>query len=349
MVNLQSMPDLQREMKRVKSAVDQLILTKLLPESSPIREVDLLYKMMRDYPSRPAKGMRPFLCVTACRAAGGEEGKALLTAACIELFQHWILIHDDIEDGSELRRGKPALHRVYSEALALNAGDALHARMWGALLANRTSLGADRTLKVMKEFSRMVNATTEGQHMELGWVQGKRWDLGESDYYEMCTRKTSWYTVASPCRLGAIVAGADKRTLEGLRGFGLKLGVAFQIQDDALNLVGDSRKFGKAKSDDILEGKRTLILLHMLEEASPDERRRAVSIMSKERSKKTKEEVSFVLGLMQKYDAVGYARRRAAEMMKEALVTLRGLNWKGDRTAAALLEAFARFAVEREW
>jgi len=343
------MPDLQKEMKRVKSAVDQLILTKLLPESSPIREVDLLYKMMRDYPSRPAKGMRPFLCVTACRAAGGEEGMALLTAACIELFQHWILIHDDIEDGSELRRGKPALHRVYTEALALNAGDALHARMWGALLTNRTSLGADRTLRVMKEFSRMVNATTEGQHMELGWVQGKRWDLGESDYYEMCTRKTSWYTVAGPCRLGAIVAGGDKRTLEGLRGFGLKLGVAFQIQDDALNLVGDSRKFGKAKSDDIFEGKRTLILLHMLEEASPDERRRAVSIMSKERSKKTKEDVSFVLELIQKYDAVGYARRRAAEMMKEAIGTLRGLNWKGDRTAAALLEAFARFAVEREW
>jgi geranylgeranyl diphosphate synthase, type II len=349
MVNLRNIPDLQKEMKRVKSAVDQLILTKLLPESSPIREVDLLYKMMRDYPSRPAKGMRPFLCVTACRAAGGEEGKALLTAACIELFQHWILIHDDIEDGSELRRGKPALHRVYTEALALNAGDALHARMWGALLANRTSLGADRTLEVMKEFSRMVNATTEGQHMELGWVQGKRWDLGESDYYEMCTRKTSWYTVASPCRLGAIVAGADKRTLEGLKGFGLKLGVAFQIQDDALNLVGDSRKLGKTKSDDILEGKRTLILLHMFDEASPDERKRAVSIMSKERSKKTRADVSFVLGLIQKYDAVGYARRRAAEMMKEAVGTLRGLNWKGDRTAANLLEAFARFAVEREW
>ena len=90
------MSDLQGEMKRVKSRVDDLILGRLLPESSPIREVDLLYKMMRDYPSRQAKGMRPFLCVTSCKAAGGAEEDAILTAACIELFQNWILIHDDI-------------------------------------------------------------------------------------------------------------------------------------------------------------------------------------------------------------------------------------------------------------
>ena len=97
-------PNLQDEMKRVKSEVDRVILEQVLPKSSPIREVDLLYTMMRDYPSRPAKGMRPFLCVTTCRAAGGTEEDALITAACIELFQNWILVHDDIEDGSELRR-----------------------------------------------------------------------------------------------------------------------------------------------------------------------------------------------------------------------------------------------------
>ncbi|HEY6282766.1 MAG TPA: polyprenyl synthetase family protein, partial [Nitrososphaerales archaeon] len=124
------MSDLEGEMKRIKGMVDGLILNELLPKSSKVREVDLLYKMIRDYPARPAKGMRPFLCVTTSRAAGGTEGEALLTAACIELFQNWILIHDDIEDGSELRRGKPALHRKYDVALALNAGDALHARMW---------------------------------------------------------------------------------------------------------------------------------------------------------------------------------------------------------------------------
>jgi len=341
--------DLQEEMRRLKSEVDDLILTQLLPDSSPMREVDLLYKMMRDYPSRPAKGMRPFLCVTTCRAAGGTEGDAILTAACIELFQNWILIHDDIEDGSELRRGAPALHKKYSEALALNAGDALHARMWEALLRNRKSLGTEKTLDVLDEFSQMVNQTTEGQHLELGWVAAKRWDLREKDYYEMCTRKTSWYTIASPCRLGAIIAGADRKLLEQLRVFGMALGVAFQIQDDSLNLVGDQEKYGKAKSDDILEGKRTLILLHLLESAGQGERDRVISIMNKERGSKTDADVSFVLSLVDRYDAVGYARKRAAELLKEALATLREIDWSGDKKSVEMLSSFARFAVEREW
>jgi geranylgeranyl diphosphate synthase type II len=341
--------DLHAEMKRVKSAVDSLILEELLPKSSPVAEVDLLYKMMRDYPSRPAKGMRPFLCVTACRAAGGRGEDALLTAACIELFQHWILIHDDIEDGSELRRGEPALHRKYGEPLALNAGDALHARMWGALSLNRKTLGPGKTVRIIEEFSRMVDETTEGQHMELGWVARKRWDLRESDYYEMCTKKTSWYTVAGPCRLGAIVAGASEDVLEKLKEFGLKLGVAFQIQDDALNLVGDQKKYGKEKSDDILEGKRTLILLHLLGSVGPDEKAKLVSVMNKDRTAKTPADVSFVLSLVEKHDAVGYARKRAVELMKEAVDVLGSISWKGDAEAAALLRLFARFAVEREW
>ncbi len=343
------MPNLQDEMKRVKSRVDRLILDQLLPKSSGTKEVDLLYSMMRDYPSRQAKGMRPFLCVTTCKATGGSEDDALLTAACIELFQNWILIHDDIEDGSELRRGGPALHKKYSEGLALNAGDALHARTWEALLKNRERLDLPRTFAVMEEFSKMVNETTEGQHMELGWVSAKRWDLGEKDYYEMCTKKTSWYTVASPCRLGAIVAGAGRPVLDSLREFGVSLGIAFQIQDDALNLVGDQEKYGKSKSDDILEGKRTLIILHLLSAATGEERGKVISIMNKNRESKSPDDVSYVLSLIEKYDAVGFARKRANELMKEAVATLKGIPWKGDRDAAEMLTSFARFAVEREW
>ena len=343
------MTDLQAEMKRVKAQVDDLILEQLLPKWSNVREVNLLYAMMRDYPMRQAKGMRPFLCVTTCKAAGGAEDDAVLTASCIELFQNWILIHDDIEDGSELRRGEPALHRKYDQALALNAGDALHAKTWEAILMNKQRLGLERTFAVMKEFSHMVNETTEGQHMELGWVVEKRWDLSEKDYYEMCTRKTSWYTVASPCRLGAIVAGERGHILDLLREFGISLGIAFQIQDDSLNLVGDEKKYGKAKSDDILEGKRTLILLHLLAVANQNERDKVISIMNKKRQAKTTRDVSYVLSLINEYDAIGFARKKATELLKEALATLNGIRWKGDREAAEMLRSFSRFAVEREW
>jgi geranylgeranyl pyrophosphate synthase len=113
--------------------------------------------------------------------------------------------------------------------------------------------------------------------------------------------------------------------------------------------VGDEKKYGKAKSDDILEGKRTLILLHLLTVANQSERDKVISIMNKKRETKNASDVSYVLSLIDKYDAVGFARKRATELMKEALATLNGMRWEGDRDAAEMLRSFARFAVEREW
>lgn len=333
----------------VKSRVDKLILEELLPKSSPVREVGMLYEMMRDYPSRRAKGTRPFMCITACQAMGGREEDAMLTAACLELFQHWILIHDDIEDGSEMRREQPTLHRKYGEPLALNTGDALHARMWGILAGNRARLGPEKTLQIISEFSRMVNETTEGQHMELVWVKEGNWKLDESDYDQMVMRKTSWYTVASPCRLGAIIAGAGESSLEKLLQFGLKLGVGFQIQDDALNLIGDASKYGKEIGGDILEGKRTVMLLRLLKVASPDENREVVSIMNKPRSEKTREDVERVLSLMKSYDTIGYAQRRAHVLLEEAMTILDGVKMKGDRPSVERLKSVARYLIERQW
>jgi geranylgeranyl diphosphate synthase type II len=314
-----------------------------------VPEVQLLYSMMRDYPTRPAKGLRPFLCVASCRAMGGNEEDAFLTAACIELFQHWILIHDDVEDRSELRRGQPALHLKYGEALAINAGDALHAEMWGCLLGNEKTLGYERTLKILREFSSMVDHTTEGQHMELIWVRDQRWDLGESDYLEMVRRKTSWYTVASPCRLGAIIAGAGEDDLGKILEFGFKLGQGFQIQDDVLNLVADSAAYGKVASDDLLEGKRTLMLLRLLHVASPGERAKLTAVMNKRREDKTAQDIGFVLDLMKAHGTIEYAEARARELVDEALVIMETINWKGDSSSRKLLEAAARFAVERKW
>jgi len=130
---------------------------------------------------------------------------------------------------------------------------------------------------------------------------------------------------------------------------GEKLGVGFQIHDDILNLSADPSRYGKEIGDDLLEGKRTLIILHLLQRAAGGEREKLLSIMNKARHEKSKADVAFVLSMVDRYDAVGYARKRASELMKEAVRILRGIKWEGDRDAVALLEAFARFAVEREW
>ena len=334
------------EMARVKTAVDKVVLDELLPKESKVPEVRLLYKMMRDYPSRPAKGMRPFICVTGCKAFGGKEEDVMLTAACLEIFQNWILIHDDIEDSSEMRRGMPALHKMYDWTLALNAGDALHALMWGSLLRNKERLGMTKTLAVFEEFSTMVSKTTEGQHIELGWVVGDRWDLTEADYFDMCTKKTSWYTAISPLRLGGIIAGADERSLELMVEAGMKLGVGFQIHDDVLNLSGDS-KYGKEIGDDLLEGKRTLILIHLLTRCSTSERHEVARIFRLPRDERRRQ-VGYVMELIQRHDAIGYAKKTAVSVVKEAKALLARARWKS-KDAAERIDSIAHYAIERDW
>jgi len=335
------------QMKGVKSRVDSLLLEDILPKSHNIAEVELLYKMMRDYPERGGKGMRPFICVTSCRAFGGGEDDVLLTAASLEIFQNWILIHDDIEDGSELRRGAPALHRKYDWTLALNTGDALHGRMWQALLRNRERLGGERTLDVMDEFARMINETTEGQQMELSWVVSKNWRISEEDYYRMCTKKTSWYTVISPMRLGGIAAGADPQTLGALIDAGTTLGVAFQIHDDVLNLSAGA-KYGKQYADDLLEGKRTLILIRLLQVGTREEKQRMIELFAMPREER-KAHLDEILEMIERYKVLTFANERASHLLDEALATLRTIRWPGEREAVQRLEEIARYSVERDW
>jgi len=335
------------EMKSVKSAVDRLILDEILPRTNPVPEIELLYRMMRDYPERGGKGMRPYICVTSCRAFGGSESDALLTAAGLELFQNWILIHDDIEDGSELRRGAPALHRKYDWTLALNTGDALHARMWQALLRNRERLGEARALDVMDEFARMINETTEGQQMELSWVVDKTWSLTPEDYFRMCTKKTSWYTVISPLRLGGLAAGAAPESLAPLVEAGTTLGVAFQIHDDVLNLSAGA-KYGKQYADDLLEGKRTLILIRLLQVAKGEERQRVVEIFARSREER-RAHLDELLGMIERYRVLAFASDQARSLLDRALATLKTVRWTGDAGAAARLEEIARYSVERDW
>ncbi|HUI01661.1 MAG TPA: polyprenyl synthetase family protein [Nitrososphaerales archaeon] len=339
------------EMVRIKSTVDKMILKDFLPKHSQIPEVDLLYKMLRDYPARPAKGMRALMCVSACKAFGGKEDEVLITAAGIELFQHWILIHDDIEDDSELRRGSPALHKKYDWKLALNAGDALHAIMWGTLLRNREKLSDEKSLKIMDEFFSMVTKTTEGQHIELGWVVRDRWDLNEEDYYNMCVNKTSWYTVIGPMRLGGVVGGADNDSLKLLVAAGEKLGVGFQIHDDILNLSADQSKYGKEIGDDLVEGKRTLMLIRLLSLCTETERRKVESVFRLPRDQR-REEAGRVMDLIHKYDTIDYARRTSSRLVSEARAMLGEVKWKHGREAGEAvdcIDAIARFAVERDW
>ncbi len=339
---------MSQKLQSSKDAVDRFILN-FLPKRGK-EDIQVLYDMMRDYPSRPRKGLRSSLCILTCEALGGVGEKALRTAAALEVFQDWILIHDDIEDYSEIRRGEPVLHRKYGIPMAINTGDALHGKMWEIIMDNQEILGESKTITIANELLKMINETTEGQHIELSWVSKNRWDLFEDDYNIMCNKKTSWYTCISPCRLGAIIADAKKSVLDSFIPFGSTLGIAFQIQDDVLNLKGDEKKYGKELGGDIYEGKRTLMLIHLINKSSSPDRSRTLNIMSKNRNERTKADVAEILNLMDKYKSIDYAKSRAEHYAEEAKTKFRKIF--GDiphNESQELLEELICFMIQREW
>ena len=296
----------------------QACLGEFLPRQHAHPDLHAFRAMMWDYPSRGGKGVRSSICLATCAAFGGDPEDAIRTAAALELFQNWILIHDDVEDDSDLRRGEPCLHRKHGVPLAINVGDALHNQMWRLLHSNTSKLGYTRTFSVLQEFNGLVDAVAAGQHIELTWVEEHRWMLTEEDYYAMCERKTASYTCVSPCRLGALLAGASDTDLKHLSEMGRMLGLAFQLQDDVLNLVGDESKYGKEIAGDLWEGKRTLILIHLLRHATNSERLQIQTILNKPRRKKQPSEIEWILDRMQSYGSIAYAQQEATDLASRA-------------------------------
>lgn len=317
----------------------------------PLKKPNELYALMRDYPMRGGKRLRPAFCMLSCEAFGGNPKQALRTATGLEVFQNWALIHDDIEDDSEMRRGKPCLHRLYGIPLAINAGDGLHAKMWEILFDNRKLLGDELTFRILGEFTKLCMETVEGQAMELSWIADRRFDLTEEDYYQMVGKKTSWYTIITPFRTGAIIAGAEEKVLNHLVDFGMKLGIGFQIQDDLLNLVGEESKYGKEIAGDIAEGKRTLMLISMLNSCSRVERDRVTKTLSKDRSAKTKDEMAYVLDLMKKYGSIDHGKKRAKEFASESKDILNHhiAPYFRSSSAASSISQLVDFVINREY
>ena len=265
-----------------------------------------LYDLVREYPGRGGKGIRPSLLLAACQAFGGAVREGIAPAVALEMMHNAFLIHDDLEDASPTRRGEPTLHELHGVGLAVNAGDAL---AWMALQPLRDDgvLGTRIAKLVLDEFLTMVRVTTEGQALELGWRRSNAVDLGPADYLGLTGKKTCWYTTVAPLRVGAIVGSRGIAPLESLSRFGFYLGVAFQIRDDLLNLVGSDIAQGEEPLSDIREGKRTLMLVHLLAHATEGHRDWLVEYLAAPEDQRTAADVEQVLALMERYGSLDFA------------------------------------------
>ncbi len=333
-----------------KSALITRTLPHLLPDPSSATRpgVKRLFEMEWECFNRGGKRLRPTLCLLSCEMLGGKEEDALPTAGAIEILQNFFLIHDDIEDESELRRGKPCLHLMHGIPLSINAGDALFVHVWKTLADNKQRLGASTSFKVMREFIRQCNYTVEGQAMEIDWTRANAFDLTEDDYYDLVTRKTAHYTITTPLRIGALIAGADKRTVDSFDAFGLKLGIAFQIHDDVLNLQSTQQTLGKEAAGDLYEGKRTLVLLHALKKAKQSTRERMLSTLNKSRKEKTEEDVQFLMQCITETESIAYATAKAHAFSSQALALFeKKFAHVPESKAKTAIRSIISFAVQR--
>ncbi|MFH0829950.1 MAG: polyprenyl synthetase family protein [Candidatus Aenigmatarchaeota archaeon] len=306
-------------------------------------------RMIRDYPERGGKYVRSGLVMLACEAFGGDPKKAIKTAAAMEASQNWILIHDDIEDDSDDRRGKPTLHKMYGSELAINAGDALHVLQWKMLADNRQVLGDAMMCKVLNEFYSILERTTLGQTIEMEWIKSNNFNFTEKDYYVISDSKTGLYTITGPMRLGAIIAGAQEHEMVALGKFGIPFGRAFQIQDDVLNLTAEQAKYGKEIGGDILEGKRTLMVAHLLANTDGHEKQKVIEIFSKPRQQKTQEETKWVLDMMRRKGSIDFGKRKSLEFAREAeQIFDREMGFLKDSPAKEALRAGIEFVVKRD-
>ncbi len=223
-----------------------------------------LYQPLRGFSATGGKRVRPALVLLATQAVHGNIEAALPVACAIEDFQSAALIHDDIADKSELRRGEPCLYRRLGTGLAINVGDAALVHTIGRI-CHGNAYDETTRLRLIDALISMQEHTLEGQALDLGWTQENRWDITPDEYLFMATSKTAYYSAAYPLLCGAIVGGGTAEQRSALEAFGLKAGLAFQLQDDLLNLVGNAKTQGKDFRSDITEGKRTLLVVKAIE------------------------------------------------------------------------------------
>lgn len=288
------------------------------------------------------KRLRPALTITAAEAVGGKASRVLKPAAALELLHTFTLVHDDIMDQDERRRGVRAVHVCWGESTAINAGDALFALVFRTLSESAKSegLSAEEIISMLETVSRTSLRICEGQALDMKFESQK--EVSGSDYLHMVEKKTGALIEAST-KIGALLGGGDPEEVESLARYGRLLGIAFQIHDDFLGAVGDQEKVGKPIGSDIRKGKWTFLTVYAYEESSPEDRDTLLEILGKKDA--TEGEVREVIDIYRRTGAIDQAERRAKELAERAKSEL---NVISESRAKDFLLKLADFSVERE-
>jgi len=309
-----------------------------------------LMNHITEFNLRGGKRIRPMLVIEGYRACGGKSRAIWDAAIAVELMESYLLIHDDIMDQDELRRGYLTMHKVYEakckrkfaaepgrfgESMALISGDIL------AVLGTEAILESDfpvkRKISAVDRFNKAVINTCIGQAMDIRQSCGPATDIEQIK--KMYKLKTAIYTLEAPLHIGALLAGASKKQLRALTNYAIPLGQAYQLQDDILGLFGTREKIGKPIGSDLREGKKTLLLLETLKRASPAGKKKILSSLGSDISSK---DVTAVKKIIKDTGALGFIREQAGAYATDAK---RGISELG----STFLVELADYVVKREY
>lgn len=254
------------------------------------------------------KQVRPRLALLGARVVGGDAARAVPVAAALQLVHDFTLVHDDIQDRSDLRRGRRTVWTLWGEAQGINVGDAMFAMAHRALARSvAAGVPAEQVVTMLDDFDATVLRICEGQFLDLSFEE--RLDLDEREYLGMIERKTATLLAAS-LRLGALAGGGSPETVKTLGELGLALGMAFQIEDDVLGIWGDEAVTGKPAAADLYRRKKSLPVVYALAHADDDDRQQLRTLYAQQEIGAA--EVSTMLGVLERCDARGYTERQAA-------------------------------------
>jgi geranylgeranyl diphosphate synthase type I len=316
--------ELERRAALVSGAIEQLL---------PIVHPRGLYEASRHLVDSGGKRLRPSMLLLAAEAAGGDAEAFAPAAVSIELIHNFTLIHDDIMDNADVRRGRPAVHKLWGESGAILAGDTLYSKAFQVL--GMTPVNPELLLSAMNVLSSTCTAICEGQWLDLEFEDRTR--VSEEEYMEMIEKKTGVLYGAS-ASMGAILAGASSQVVHGLDEFGRLTGMGFQLQDDVLDLMAPESVLGKRRGGDLIEGKKTLIMIHAFAHG--------VEVDVFGRKDAALDEIETAISVLEASGSIDYARSRASEMVEAGKQALRVLP---DSTAKALLLNLADYMIRRRY
>jgi octaprenyl-diphosphate synthase len=322
----------------LKERVSALVGDDLLLVEAEIRRelessVGLIQKMGGYIASAGGKRLRPMLLLLAARLAGARGARCVDLACVVELLHTATLIHDDVVDQAPLRRGLPSANAQWGDDASILVGDHLYAKSFAMLVR-------DNDRAVMETLARATVSMTEAEVFQL---ERKRSGVTtEPDYIRIITQKTASFMSAC-CRIGALLGGASTERVDALTSFGLHVGVAFQIADDALDFIADQERLGKAVGADLREGKRTLPLIAMLKRAAREDAELVHALLK--RPTLVPAELEAIRRLVIQHDGVNYALTRAASYAGAAKAALGGFPASEERETLALV---ADFVVDRD-